>query len=215
MLHSLALMDKDRLLTRVWERTCDMLLGCEDKKTGGFGGGPGQMAHLATTYAAINAFATLRNPEALKKIDRERLCKFLKSMKQADGSFTMHLGGEVDVRGVYCALTVAYLCNIQDLDLFDKTAEWVAKCQTYEGGFGPCPGNEAHGGYTYCAIASLVLLNKFDQINLKSLLRWLSSRQMPFEGGFSGRTNKMVDGCYSFWQGASFPLLHLILLKKC
>ncbi len=27
------------------------------------------------------------------------------------------------------------------------------------------------------------------------------------EGGFNGRTNKLVDGCYSFWQGGIFPLL--------
>lgn len=27
------------------------------------------------------------------------------------------------------------------------------------------------------------------------------------EGGFNGRTNKLVDGCYSFWQGALFSLL--------
>jgi putative copper export protein len=27
------------------------------------------------------------------------------------------------------------------------------------------------------------------------------------EGGFMGRTNKLVDGCYSFWLGGLFPLL--------
>jgi protein farnesyltransferase subunit beta len=27
------------------------------------------------------------------------------------------------------------------------------------------------------------------------------------EGGFQGRTNKLVDGCYSFWQGALFSLV--------
>lgn len=31
--------------------------------------------------------------------------------------------------------------------------------------------------------------------------------QAPFEGGFAGRTNKLVDGCYSYWQGAILPLL--------
>ena len=30
------------------------------------------------------------------------------------------------------------------------------------------------------------------------------------EGGFMGRTNKLVDGCYSFWQGGLFPLLRRI-----
>jgi protein farnesyltransferase subunit beta len=26
-------------------------------------------------------------------------------------------------------------------------------------------------------------------------------------GGFKGRTNKLVDGCYSWWVGGSFALL--------
>merc|ERR1719499_1897151 len=34
---------------------------------------------------------------------------------------------------------------------------------------------------------------------------------MRCEGGFQGRTNKLVDGCYSFWQGGLFPLLHQML----
>lgn len=34
---------------------------------------------------------------------------------------------------------------------------------------------------------------------------------MKFEGGFQGRTNKLVDGCYSFWQGGAFPLINELL----
>ena len=34
-------------------------------------------------------------------------------------------------------------------------------------------------------------------------MRWLGRRQLPYEGGFSGRSNKLVDGCYSFWQGGA------------
>jgi len=37
---------------------------------------------------------------------------------------------------------------------------------------------------------------------------------MQFEGGFQGRTNKLVDCCYSFWQGAMFPILHSILAAE-
>lgn len=46
------------------------------------------------------------------------------------------------------------------------------------------------------------------------LQRWLAMRQMRFEGGFQGRTNKLVDGCYSFWQAGVFPLVHSILTKQ-
>lgn len=30
---------------------------------------------------------------------------------------------------------------------------------------------------------------------------------MAVEGGFQGRTNKLVDSCYSFWMGGIFPIL--------
>lgn len=37
---------------------------------------------------------------------------------------------------------------------------------------------------------------------------------MRLEGGFQGRTEKLVDGCYSFWQGGAFPLIHTILTME-
>jgi len=44
--------------------------------------------------------------------------------------------------------------------------------------------------------------------------RWVVNRQMRFEGGFQGRCNKLVDGCYSFWQAGLLPLLHRALFKE-
>jgi len=76
--------------------------------------------------------------------------------------------------------------------------KFIVSCQTYEGGLGGYPGNEAQGGYTFCVLAALQLLKKTDLINFDSLLSWAVNRQMPFEGGFQGRTNKLVDSCYSF-----------------
>lgn len=38
---------------------------------------------------------------------------------------------------------------------------------------------------------------------------------MPFEGGFQGRTNKLVDGCYSFWLGSIFPIIYTTLNSSC
>ena len=39
------------------------------------------------------------------------------------------------------------------------------------------------------------------------LISWLSARQHAPEGGFAGRTNKLVDGCYSHWVGGCWPLI--------
>lgn len=33
-------------------------------------------------------------------------------------------------------------------------------------------------------------------------------------GGFKGRSNKLVDGCYSWWVGGCFPLVD-VLLGEC
>lgn len=43
-------------------------------------------------------------------------------------------------------------------------------CQTYEGGFSGCPGMEAHGGYAFCGLAALVILQKGHLIDHQSLL---------------------------------------------
>ncbi|KAF9145008.1 hypothetical protein BGX30_010667 [Mortierella sp. GBA39] len=179
--------------------------------TGGFGGGPGQEAHVATTYAAVNTLAIIGTKEAYDVINRETLKDFLMSVKQKDGSFTMTVGGEVDVRGSYCALSAATITNIVTPELTANAAEFIARCQTYEGGIGGFPGVEAHAGYTFCGLAALELLGRTDILNLDTFTKWSASRQMSMEGGFQGRTNKLVDGCYAFWTGGIFPILGKML----
>lgn len=138
--------------------------------------------------------------------------------------------------GIYCLLVTATLLDLLTPELVEGTAAFIASCQTYEGGFSSSsqpyysldsallssprpPLGEAHGGYTFCSLASWILLQPFvnaepesskrPQINLKTLVRWLVQAQgTEIElGGFKGRTNKLVDGCYSWWCGGSFPLL--------
>lgn len=86
--------------------------------------------------------------------------------------------------------------------------------QTYEGGIGGEPGNEAHGGYTYCGLAAVVLAGCPQALDLPRLLHWAVQRQGWVEGGFNGRTNKLVDGCYSFWQGGVFPVLQQLMQQE-
>ena len=40
----------------------------------------------------------------------------------------------------------------------EGVGEYLLSCQTYEGGFGGEPGNEAHGGYNFCTLAGLLIL---------------------------------------------------------
>lgn len=142
--------------------------------------------------------------------------------------------------GIYCLLVTATLLDLLTPELVEGTAAFVASCQTYEGGFSSSsqpyfspnqktplasprpPLGEAHGGYTFCSLASWVLLQPFianepespnkPSINKKTLLRWLVQMQgVEVElGGFKGRTNKLVDGCYSWWVGGAFALLEAV-----
>ncbi len=63
------------------------------------------------------------------------------------------------------------------------------------------------GGSTFCAIASLWLMNRlattFSYTEVEGLKRWCILRQQT---GFNGRPNKPVDTCYSFWLGASLKV---------
>lgn len=133
-------------------------------------------------------------------------------------AFRMQHDGEIDVRASYCILAPCYLLGLLDNVNEERPnggqiannplqspaiSRNIAACQTFEGGFGAEPFNEAHGGYTFCALAALRILNSVDTIDVPALSSWLARRQMGYEGGFCGRTNKLVDGCYSFWQGGA------------
>ncbi|XP_076631836.1 farnesyl transferase beta subunit [Colletes latitarsis] len=212
ILHSLNILD-ERLDDHEYSKIVDFLAKCQSPK-GGFGGNPGLLPHLGSTYSAVAALCSIGTYQAYQVIDRVRLKMFILSRRRKDGSFSLHADGEVDMRGVYCALAVASLTNLYTPDLFEGTENFILKCQTWDGGFGGYPGMEAHGGYTYCALASLIILGKPDIYDFRPLMRWLANRQMSLEGGFQGRPNKQVDSCYSFWQGACFPIINISLMTK-
>ena len=177
---------------------------------GGFGGGPTQISHGAPTYASCLALLLIAptHPAAYSIINRKTLYKWFLSMKKKNGGFMMHDDGETDVRASYTVIAIAKLLNLLTLELQEGVAEYITKCQTYEGGFGGEPGNEAHGGYAFCAVAALQIMGKLGMCDVGSLKGWISRRQMEFEGGFAGRANKLVDGCYSFWQGGAMAVVN-------
>ncbi|CAD8113346.1 unnamed protein product [Paramecium sonneborni] len=182
----------------------------EQCKIGGFGGGPYQIEHLAPTYSSLLTLFILASPSSLGLVDRKGLEKFFWSVQDPNerGSYLMHVNGEADMRAVYIVVIMVILLKL-DPKLLDGCAEYIASCQTYEGGIGGVRYSEAHGGYTFCGFAALVCMRKAHYIDQEKLLYWLVNRQMENEGGFNGRTNKVVDACYSFWQGAIFNLLIL------
>eukprot|EP00555_Chaetoceros_dichaeta_P014826 CAMPEP_0198276034 /NCGR_PEP_ID=MMETSP1447-20131203/65096_1 /TAXON_ID=420782 /ORGANISM="Chaetoceros dichaeta, Strain CCMP1751" /LENGTH=624 /DNA_ID=CAMNT_0043970951 /DNA_START=43 /DNA_END=1917 /DNA_ORIENTATION=- len=252
---------------------------------GGFGGGPHQIPHAATSYAAVQTLVIIAGqgdayPNAselaldLLRRKREAMYVWFLSLRHPNPSsssssssssvtppcgYRMHHDGEVDVRATYTLCAMASLLNILTESLTEGMMEYIISCQTFEGGFGGVPYAEAHGGYTFCALAALHILvtttttatipkkeikkeiipkkeikggvigegvvgdtkggsgggvasrtlEDCEGFDTEALRGWLSRRQMGYEGGFQGRCNKLVDGCYSYWIGGAIAILDL------
>ena len=56
---------------------------------------------------------------------------FLLSLKQKDGSFILHEGGEVDIRGSYCAVSVASMLGILTGELVENVQDFVKRFHGY------------------------------------------------------------------------------------
>ncbi|XP_073243213.1 geranylgeranyl transferase type-1 subunit beta-like [Porites lutea] len=164
-------------------------------------------SHIAMTYTALASLVILGDD--LSRVNRPAVIEGLKALQLSDGSFRPTVeGSENDMRFVYCACCISYFLNDwSGLDT-SKLVEYIRKSMSYEYGFGQGPSLEAHGGSTFCAVASLVLMNQLDSSlvadELEQIKRWCLFRQ---KSGFQGRPNKPVDTCYSFWVGASLELL--------
>jgi protein farnesyltransferase subunit beta len=169
--------------------------------------------------------STPSSPSTYDSINRKNLWNFLGQLKQPDGGFNMTTGGEEDIRGAYCALIVLSLLDLplelpEDAparkhgltNFTDKLGEWIGMCQAFDGGISAAPGNEAHGAYAFCGLGALAILGSpkdtlHKYLDMGRLVHWLSARQCAPEGGYNGRTNKLVDGCYSHWIGGCWAIV--------
>ncbi|XP_014215362.1 geranylgeranyl transferase type-1 subunit beta [Copidosoma floridanum] len=170
--------------------------------------------HLAMTYTSLAGLLILEDD--LSDVDRDSIIKAVEACQNSDGSFTaMITGYESDMRFLYCACWIsAVLDDWSGVDK-EKAVDYIVKSFSYDGGFGQGPGLESHGGSSFCAVASLYLMDELDNAltknQLDKLKRWCLMRQVD---GFHGRPGKPSDSCYSFWIGATLNLLGISKLSN-
>jgi len=172
-------------------------------------------AHLALTYTVLCGLRILGDDYS--RVYKKAIISALKNLQMENGAFVpVNGGGESDVRYIYCAVAISYLLEDFSGINIDKSVQYILQGQSYDYGYGQGVGQESHGGSTYCALASLALLNKLERVrHRKRLIQWLLERQVS---GFQGRTNKDPDTCYSFWIGSSLNILdsiHLVNAPLC
>lgn len=198
-LAALELMNAGENLDR--DEVIKFVLECESP-SGGFGAHPGHDPHLLYTLSALQILAM---KDALDKVDRKKTTDFVMGLRQDDGSFMGDKYGEIDSRFVYTAVQSLWLLG--ELDKLDpNTAEWLAACQNFDGGFGLVPGAESHAAQAFTVVGALAILERLDAIRTEDAAWWLSERQTP-SGGLNGRPEKLPDVCYSWWVLSSLAIL--------
>lgn len=181
--------------------------------------------HIAMTYTALATLRALGDP--LDRVDKSAIVTAMKkSLQLPNGSFQcVAVGSERDMRFLYCACSISHMLGDWSGVDIDRAVSYVKACRAWDGGFALLPGQEGHGGSTFCAVASLVLMNRTDVLDAsdashtsptnsspsncswrKDLIHWCVNRQ-EIRGGLQGRPNKDEDTCYSYWVGGTLRLL--------
>ncbi|KAG9320925.1 hypothetical protein KVV02_001730 [Mortierella alpina] len=188
-------------------------------------------SHITMTYTALLILLILGDD--LSRVAKEPILRALRKLQQPNGSFVPCLTDcESDLRFTFCAAAVSYMLN--DWSGINQTTmlQYIRDCQTYEQGFSQSPHQEAQGGPSYCAVATLGLLGQealqdqrtmlldevsgedeeaFERrkaragfVDKEGVRRWCLQRQVT---GFQGRINKATDTCYSFWVGGALAVI--------
>ena len=164
-------------------------------------------SHLAMTYSALCCLLILG--DSFENLDRPALLRSVTKLQKPCGSFSAaQISSQTDMKFSYCATAVCYMLGQTDIMDQDGLTRYIMRSLSHEGGFAQGPDLEAHGGATYCAISSLMLMDRFASTLTKNqqdqIRRWCLSKQ---QDGFSSRTNRDTDSSYSFWIGATLMML--------
>ncbi|XP_071546819.1 geranylgeranyl transferase type-1 subunit beta isoform X2 [Panulirus ornatus] len=164
--------------------------------------------HITMTYTALASLIILGDD--LTRVNRKAVLAHVAALQCQDGSFYSTRGGsENDMRFMYCAATICFILQDFSAININTAVQYIVNSMSYEGAMGQGIYLEAHGGSSYCAVATLHLMGKLDlalsDMQKQRLMRWLVGRQIG--GGLQGRPNKPPDTCYTFWIGASLKLL--------
>ncbi|KAJ4855004.1 prenyltransferase and squalene oxidase repeat domain-containing protein [Trichoderma breve] len=214
---SVPLTAQDRAAARAWVLSLQ-------HPDGGFCGSPTHSitgdnaskgsANIAATFFALIILGLVAESEeeqrsAFAGVDRKALLLWLKKLQRNDGSFGQVLwegeptGGR-DMRHSYLASIIRFMLRgsvqegdenwVEDIDT-EGMIEYIRSVQTYDGGIAESSTEESHGGYAYCAIAALNLLDRHSETftpgetkraldrgiaNRQSLLRFFASRHFPY-----------------------------------
>jgi geranylgeranyl transferase type-1 subunit beta len=116
------------------------------------------------TYTALATLIALGDD--LSQVHKESIISSLRNLQRPNGSFQAvgGMGSECDMRFLYCACAISYMLDDWTGVDTDKAVSYIKSCVSFDGAIALLPGREGHGGSTFCGVASLVLMDKVDDI---------------------------------------------------
>ena len=172
---------------------------------------------LASTYSSLSILHLLDIPiDSFCQTHRIKYNKevFLKSISSHQDTKTGRIynyivnDSDSDIRFIYCAFAIfVFLESKNEISKYfdiNKIKKYISLMKSYEGGYSMIDGGEANCGVTYCALASLSMINSLPKDD-STLNQWLINRSVEV----NGRTNKESDVCYSYWILSSLKLLDI------
>lgn len=166
---------------------------CFIPSVGGYRACLSQQTESDSILATMNAVQCLLLLGASSHIPRDAILRYLGTLYDKDsGAFRFSvqaswLSCELDLRHVLCALVILHHFDLLAVTTHDscscvlpsllfqldvpRLTSWILNAQNLDGGFGCRSGAASHAGYTYCAVASLALLNQLHQLTPKRLAK--------------------------------------------
>lgn len=145
---------------------------CHCPSTGGYKPHPNSTNSILATLSAVQALQLLGVP--LTAAEQNSIRSYVHALHDTHtGGFlfahptTSSWTNEPDLRFVLCALATLFHLgdDLTQLSDVDALVRFILACQNADGGFGGRPQDESHGGFTYCAIASLALLQRLTMLD--------------------------------------------------
>jgi geranylgeranyl transferase type-1 subunit beta len=77
----------------------------------------------------------------------------------------------------YCACVISHVLGDWSAVNKDEALDFIQSCVAYDGGISLIPGQEGHGGSTFCGVAALQLIDHLDVLDAPSVIHWCVHRQ--------------------------------------
>ena len=79
----------------------------------------------------------------IDRVDKEKVVKYIDSLRNEDGSIMGDISGEIDARFSYCAVSaldlLGGLTKYWSEEIIDRVCSFIEKCRNFDGGYGGLP----------------------------------------------------------------------------